>query len=116
MKIGRFCDSFQEINIQSQDQSVINFPLIETIRSTDFTSVFNLALLIRRVIDTEACKTSEIYTIREHVSVELDELRRKYGNLPEFLVNLAILFEYLLMCNLDISCFGNSPRDQFKRS
>ena len=88
LKIGKFCEAFHEIHLQSNDQSVITFPLMELIRSIDFSPIFNLAHLIRRLIDIEGCKTSEIYTIREHASPDLDTLRIKYSNLPDFLVIL----------------------------
>lgn len=88
MKIGKFCEAFHEIHSQALDQSTITFPLIETLRSVDFLSIFALSHLIRRIIDVEGFKNSEIYTIRDHVSPDLDTLRRKYNNLPEFLVNL----------------------------
>ena len=88
MKIGRFCESFHEICVQARDGNTQIFPIIQTLQSTNFSQIFNLSQLIRRIIDSEGCKTSEIYTVRECVSSELDELRRKYSNLPEFLVNI----------------------------
>ena len=87
MKIERFCESFHEIYSQAHDQRTSSFPLIEILRSTNFSPIFALSHLIRRIIDVEKYKTSEINTVREHVSHDLDILRRKYGNLPNFLVN-----------------------------
>lgn len=87
MKIGRFCEAFHEIHAQVVDKSIISFPLAEEIRSTNFSELFALYHLIRRIIDIESFKTSEIYTIRQHVSPELDALRNKYSNLPNFLSN-----------------------------
>lgn len=87
LKIGKFCEAFHEIYLQSGDQSTIPFPIIESLRANDFSSIFTLSHLIRRVIDIDGCKTSEIYTVRQHVSPELDTLRSKYSNLPEFLVS-----------------------------
>lgn len=115
LKIGKFCESFYEIIQQSRDQPIVLFPLIETLRLTDFSSVFNLSQLIRRVIDIEASKTSEIYIIREHISIELDNLRKKYSNLPEFLVRM-ISIAILLLNNIDISSFRDCTKNQFKRS
>lgn len=85
MKIGRFCESFHEIHAQVVDDRIIAFPIIDIIRSTEFSAMFALSHLIRRIIDIESYKTSEIYTVRQHVSPELDALRRKYSNLPDFL-------------------------------
>lgn len=87
MKVGRFCEAFHEIHAQVVESGVISFPLTEIIRSTDFTAVFTLSHLIRRIIDIESFKTSEIYTVRQNVSPELDALRRKYSNLPNFLTS-----------------------------
>lgn len=87
MKIGRFCDAFHEICVQALDGRVQMFPLIQRLKDNDFTPIFNISQLIRRIIDTESFKTSEIYTIREYVNADLDALRRKYCDLPNFLVN-----------------------------
>jgi hypothetical protein len=87
MKIEKFCEAFHEINSQAHDLTTSSFPLIETLRSIDFSPIFALSHLIRRIIDVEKYKTSEINTVRDHVSPDLDILRVKYRNLPEFLVN-----------------------------
>lgn len=92
MKIEKFCESFHEIHSQALDQAILTFPLIETLRAMDFSSIFALSHLIRRIIDVEGLKSSEIYTVRDHVSADLDSLRRKYNNLPEFLVYIAFYF------------------------
>lgn len=86
MKIGKFCESFHEICSQARDQNLKSFAIIENLRSTDYSPIFNLSQLIRRIVDTDGCKTSEIYTVRELVNTELDNLRKKYNNLPDFLV------------------------------
>lgn len=98
MKIERFCESFHEIYSQAHDQTTSSFHLIEMLRSADFSPIFALSHLIRRIIDVEKFKTSEINTVREHVSSNLDILRRKYGNLPDFLVYFlkSIIYLYLL--------------------
>lgn len=88
MKIEKFCEAFHEIYSQVHDLATCSFPLIETLRSINFSPIFALSHLIRRIIDVEKYKTSEINTVRDHVSPDLDVLRRKYGNLPEFLVIL----------------------------
>lgn len=97
LKIGKFCESFHEIRQQCLEQSTIPFTLIESIRSTNFGSIFTLAHLIRRVIDVEGCKISEIYTIRAHVSPDLDSLRSKYSNLPDFLVNSSYICKHICL-------------------
>lgn len=105
LKIGKFCEAFHEIYLQSVDQSTIPFPAIESLRSNDFSSIFTLSHLIRRVIDFDGCKTSEIYTVRQHVSPELDTLRSKYSNLPDFLVSEGKMFPlHKLICFLDFNC------------
>ena len=112
LKIGKFCESFHEIHLQSQDQSIIQFPIIESLRVINFSSIFNLSQLIRRVIDIEGCKTSEIYTIRQHVSPELDILRNKYSNLPNFLVHCERHLKFFaLIDSLDFDRFGNRARN-----
>ncbi len=90
MKIGRFCEAFHEICAQARDEHAQIFPLIRNLRSIDFSSIFNLSQLIRRIIDSEGYKTSEIYTIREYVNHDLDILRKKYSDLPNFLVRQHI--------------------------
>lgn len=86
LKIGKFCEAFHEITVLLQDSNLVSFPLIEQSNSLDFTSILNLSQTIRRVIDSNRCNDSDIYTIREHVSADLDSLRKKYSNLPDFLV------------------------------
>lgn len=85
LKIGKFCEGFQEIYTQTQEPNIIIFPVIETIKSFDFSLIFNLSRLIRKIINVDY-NTSEIYTIRELISSDLDSLRHKYSNLPDFLV------------------------------
>lgn len=103
LKIGKFCESFHEIRQQCQEQSTIPFALIESIRSTDFSSIFTLSHLIRRLIDVEGCKTSDIYMIREHISPDLDTLRTKYSNLPDFLVKTKMDFLFYYIFRLQLS-------------
>lgn len=85
LKIGKFCEAFHEIYTQIQDPNIVRFPAIEAVKSFDFSSIFDLSRLIRRIINVDF-KISEIYTVRELISSDLDSLRRKYSNLPDFLV------------------------------
>lgn len=88
LKIGKFCEAFHEIYTQTQDPNIITFPVIDVIKTFNFAPIFNLSRLIRRIINTERFKESEIYTVRELINSDLDSLRRKYSNLPDFLVLL----------------------------
>lgn len=87
MKIEKFCEAFHEIYSHIHEQATISFPLLETLRSVDFRPIFALSHLIRRIINVEKYKITEINTVRDHVNSDLDTLRRKYSNLPDFLVN-----------------------------